>query len=539
MKRTFVGAALAAILIAAPMTGGQDGPGPSAQAQGGALKLSLSDAVRRALEANLDLAIEVLNPEMDEASAAAAREAFLPTFGLSSNYVDQEIPNSWGLEGPTVKTRRDYYQFGVSQRTPLGTEIDLALSTQTTDTSRAFTTVNPAFDSIFQLSLRQPLLQGFGSKVNRYESIKAGRRLDMSEASLKATLLQTIYGVEQAYWNLTYARESLRVLEMSLAQSREMFRRNQEAARVGTKTGVDVLSSEAEVANYEDGILAARRQVERAENALRTLLGFPVAGAAAAGGAGAAAPEPAAEALIAADEPRAERRTIAFEEALATAFAERPELARVDAALADAATDVGYFKNQLLPRLDLNLQMWYPGQSGVRYVFQDDNPLSGIVIGKIAGSRADSFKDVWKMTYGSVSFNVSLTLPLSNVISRAELARARLAQEQARLRLEKERRAIEAEVVDAVRDLEASARRIDTSARYRELMEKRVAAETQRYDLGLVGSEWLFTYQRSLAQAKADEIRAVIDYRIALAALDKAMGTTLRTKGLKFKGYEF
>jgi hypothetical protein len=25
----------------------------------------------------------------------------------------------------------------------------------------------------------------------------------------------------------------------------------------------------------------------------------------------------------------------------------------------------------------------------------------------------------------------------------------------------------------------------------------------------------------------------------ALAALDKAMGTTIRTKGLKFKGYEF
>jgi hypothetical protein len=25
----------------------------------------------------------------------------------------------------------------------------------------------------------------------------------------------------------------------------------------------------------------------------------------------------------------------------------------------------------------------------------------------------------------------------------------------------------------------------------------------------------------------------------ALAALDRAMGTTIRTKGLKFKGYEF
>jgi outer membrane protein TolC len=538
MKRTLAGAALAATLVLSPPLRGQDPPRPAPPA--GTLNLSLADAVRKALEANLDLAIEVLNPEMDAAALTEAGERFLPEFALATNYVDQEIPSSWGVEGPTVKTKRDAYQFGVTQRTPLGTEIDLALSTQKTDTTRSFTTVNPAFDSIFQLSLRQPLLRDFGVKTNRYQAIKAGRQLDMSEAALKATVLQTVFSVEQAYWNLTYARESLRVLEMSLAQSREMYKRNEEAARIGTKTGVDLLSSEAEVANYEDSVLAARRQVEKAENALKTLLNLPVRDAA-SGTDGTAAPmtETAPVSIVPADEPRADKRTVRFEEALATALAERPELARTDAALAAASTDVGYYKNQLLPRLDLNLQTWYPGQSGVRYIFQDNNPLSGVIIGRIVGSRADSFKDVWKMTYGNLSFNVTLSLPLSSVLSRAGLARARLAQDQARLRLEKERRMIEAEVLDAVKDLETSARRIETSARYRGLMEKRVAAETQRYDLGLVGSEWLFTYQRSLAQAKADEIRAIIDYRIALAALDKAKGTTLKTKGLKFKGYDF
>lgn len=538
MKRTTAAAALTAVLLIAPIAGSQDGPGPDPRA--GRLELSLADAVRRALESNLDLAIEVLNPEMDAAALTEAGEKFLPEFALSTNYVNQEIPSSWGVEGPTVKTKRDYYQLGVTQRTPLGTEIELGLSTQKTDTTRSFTTVNPAFDSAFQLNLRQPLLRDFGVRASRYQAIRAGRQLDMSEAALKAALLQTVFSVEQAYWNLYYARESLRVLEMSLAQSRETYKRNEEAARIGTKTGVDLLSSEAEVANYEDSILAARRQVEKAENALKSLLNLPAADAASATD-GTAAPMMGAApvSIVPADEPRADKRTVRFEEALATALAERPELARTDAALAAAATDVGYYRNQLLPRLDLNLQTWYPGQSGVRYIFQDDNPLSGIIIGQIAGSRADSFKDVWKMTYGNLSFNVTLSLPLSSVLTRAGLAKARLAQDQARLRLEKERRTIEAEVLDAVKDLETSARRIETSARYRELMEKRVAAETQRYDLGLVGSEWLFTYQRSLAQAKADEIRAVIDYRIALAALDKATGTTLKTKGLKFKGYDF
>lgn len=527
MRHKAFRAALAAVIIA-PLVWGGPAQSPKPETR----TLSLADCIRKALEGNLDLAIEALNPEMDSASIAEAREKFLPEFGLSSNYLDQDIPSSWGVEGPTIKTKMDYYQLGVSQRTPLGTELDLSLSTRKTDTSRAYTTVNPAYFSEFRLNLRQPLLRDFGFRANRYESIKARRQLDMSEAALKSTLLQTIYGVEEAYWNLYYARENLRVLEMSLAQSRETLKRNEEAARIGTKSAVEVLSAETEVAGYEDRALSARLQVEKAENRLKSLLNMPVAGAAAVSGE-------ALVSIIPADEPQAAKRAVTYEDALSTALVERPELARTDAMMANAATDIGYFRNQLLPRLDLNFSLWSPGQSGIKYIFQDNNPLTGIIIDTIYGSRGQSFRDVWKMAYNNLSLNVTLALPLSNFVSRAGLARARLAQDQARLQLEKERQTIEVEVMEAIKDLEASATKIETSARYRGLMEKRVQAETQRYDLGLVGSEWLFTYQRNLAQAKADEIRAVIDYRIALAALDKAMGTTIRTKGLKFKGYEF
>ena len=531
MRHKTVLAALAALIIASLVSSG-----PAQTPKPATRSLSLAYCIRKALEGNLDLAIEALNPEMDSASITVAREKFLPEFGLSSNYLNQDIPSSWGVEGPTIKTKMDYYQFGVTQRTPLGTELDLSLSTRKTDTSRAYTTVNPAYFSEFRLNLRQPLLRDFGFRANRYESIKARRQLDMSEAALKSTLLKTVYGVEEAYWNLYYARESLRVLEMSLAQSRETLKRNMDAARIGTKSAVEVLSAETEVAGYEDRILSARLQVEKTENRLKSLLNMPVAGAAA--GAQPAPEEPPLT-IVPTDEPRAEKRAVTYEDALATALAERPELARTDAMMANAATDIGYFRNQLLPRLDLNFSLWSPGQSGIKYIFQDNNPLTGIVIDTIIGSRGQSFRDVWKMAYNNLSFNFTLTLPLSNFVSRAGLARARLAQDQARLQLDKERQTIEVEVMEAVKDLEASATKIETSARYRGLMEKRVQAETQRYDLGLVGSEWLFTYQRNLAQAKADEIRAVIDYRIALAALDRAMGTTIRTKGLKFKGYEF
>jgi len=537
----FVAATGPAALSLPPETHSDNTPSvPALSAQGSLqpLKLALADCIRKALEANLDLRIEGLNPEMDEASTSLTREQFLPQFNVNSSYLNQDIPSTWGVEGPTVSTKRDYYYFDLTQRIVTGTEATLSLYTQKTDTSRAFTTVNPSYYSEFRLRLTQPLLRGFGPKTNRYETIKAERQFDMSVATLKSTLLQTIYSVEEAYWNLYYARESLRVLEQSLDQSREMLRRNREAARIGTKSAIEVLSAEAQAAGYENGILTARLQVQKMENRLKSLLNIAVEGEA-KGAETATEAGQKISAVIPTDQPEVERRVVTYEEVLRTALAERPEIKRSESLIANAASDISYSKNQLLPQLDLNLSFWSPGQSGVRYIFQDNNPLSGIIVDKVIGSRGESIKDILKAKYQNVSVDVTLTVPLANFFSRAGLAKAKLAQEQANLQLEKEQKAIEVEVLEAIKDLETSAGKIETSARYRELVEKQVAAETQRYELGLVGSEWLFTYQKNLSQAKVDEIRAIIDYKIALAALDKAMGTTLKTKGLKFKEYAF
>jgi len=507
-------------------------PRETPQAPAGAPEnLTLAECLAKALKANLDLSIEAFNPEMADASLAETRERYLPQFTLQTYYQDLDTPSTWGVEGPTVKTNEDYFYFRVQQNIPLGTTLNLSVFSRRTDTSRAFTTINPSYSSRISFDLTQPLLRNFGTKVNRYQTIRADRQRDISLSTLKTTLLQTIFSVEQAYWNLAYSREYLRVQELSLAQSREAFKKIQEAVRIGSKSSIDLLKAETEVANYEDGVLSARASVEKQENALKALLNMPVGPAAAVAAAFGS--------IIPSDKPVVEKRSVAFEEAMRTALAERPELARYESQAANAALDIGYYKNQLLPQLDLRFSYWNPGQSGVKFLYENDNFLSGNIIGKVVGSRADSIRDLFKKAYKNLALTLDLTVPLASFLSRANLAKARLAEEQARLQLEKERKAIEVEVLEAVKDLETNARKIESSTRYRQLMEKQVEAETERYELGLASSEWLFDYQRRLASAKANEIRAVIDYKIALAKIDKAMGTTLRSKGLRFRDYEF
>jgi outer membrane protein TolC len=397
-----------------------------------------------------------------------------------------------------------------------------------TNTSRSYTTINPAYNSLLQLLLTQPLLKGFGPRINRIDTKRAEYRADVSRAALKAALLQTIYEIEEAYWNLVDGRENLKVQELSLEQSREILRRNREGARVGTKSTIEVLGAETEVAGWEDNVLSARRQVERAEDRLRRVMNLPP-------GDVAAPPVP----IVPTDKPDSGKRPVAYEEALNIALLERPEILTAEKELASSLGDVAYARNQTLPELNLQLSAWNPGQSGVKSIYENNDPLSGRIIGTIKGSRGDSIREVFKKWQKSWLVGLNFNLPLANVFSRANLAGARLRNEQAVLRVEERKTAVGQDVAAALKEFAACERRIASTAAYRALLEKRLEAEIERYNIGLVGSEWLFSYQRQLAQARTSESRALVDYEIARAALDRAMGTSLKTKNVKFRDYEF
>ena len=497
--------------------------------------LTLAACLREALARNLDLSVDAVTPALDDAAVSETKEKYLPQFDMAYRRQDTTSLGSWGLQGTNYQSKNDYLSAALTQKIVTGADLSLSFSNQMNDTAQAYTVINPFYYSLLQFELKQPLLKGFGPKINRIETTRAENIRDAGLAQLKAAVLQTVYDVEEAYWNLLYAQENLKVQEASLAQSRETLKRNNEAARIGSKSAIEVLSAETEVTRWEDGAISARLQVERLEEQMRRLMNSETA----AGESGERREDAAGSRFLLADRPIAEKRTIDLDEALHTAMAERPEILSAEKDLETSANDVGYYRNQLLPQLDLDFSIWNPGQSGVKFLYLDDNPLSQIVIGKIVGSRMDSLKDVFRKYYRNWSLNLNLSVPLANIFSRASLTRANLNRQQSELKLERQKKAIASEVSAAVLDLRNTERRIKSSADYRAMVEKRLAAEQQRYDLGLVGSEWLFSYQRDLAQARTDEVRAQVDYKIALAKLDKVMGTTLKTKGLTFRNFAF
>lgn len=492
------------------------------------VQLTLKDCILKALEDNLDIAVQAYDPEISELSLNQTREIYWPRLSFGYDNYNYNRLSNWAVEGSNYATKNLNYNVSLAQQIFTGGEVQLSLASGSSDTTRALTIVNPSYTGQFELSFTQPILKGFGSmNKNNLDIKKARNQLDISVTGLKSSLIQKVLEVEEAYWNLVYSRESLKVYELTLEQNLEKLRTAKEAERIGVKSSIEVLRTEKEVANYENRVLSARTLVATYEDRLKGILNFPAEGL------------DSSKSLLPLDTPALEKVDLSFDEALKIAYAESPDMERFQKEMENTRLDVSYYRNQLLPQLDFRASLWYFGQSGDILVYKDNDPYTGEIVGKIEGSRIDSFKDVFGFKYKNWYATLNLTIPLDTLFSRAGLAKARLEEEKKLKEREKIEKDIYYNVLEAYKELINREKEIESATRYRELAEKNLEAEEQRYNLGLVGNEWLFQYQNEVANARVSEVKAIIDYTIAVAKLEKVLGINLKNKNITFKHYQF
>jgi outer membrane protein TolC len=238
--------------------------------------------------------------------------------------------------------------------------------------------------------------------------------------------------------------------------------------------------------------------------------------------------------IVPADTPSSEARTTALESAVASALANRPELLSARTSVRSRDLDLLYARNQLLPDLSLNLSYWSPGISGTQILYQDNNPLTGVVVGRIAGLASAAMKDATNFRYKNWSLGLTLTVPLNTILTRAAAMQAGYNVEQARLEAERTEQTIILEVRNALRDVETNLRRVASYEAARRLAEKRLEGEDRKVKVGLSTNYTLLQVQRDLTSARSLELKARIDYAVSLARLDQVQGTSLETRNISW-----
>ena len=484
------------------------------------LKMTLKDCIFFAIKNNLDVTAELISSEIAGVSVGEAKEKFLPTLSFTYRRQNTNSPSfSWIEASDQVSTTFSNTYGQLSQLLPTGGSLSVSLNANMNDTTQQLLNINPRYGSTLDFSFTQPLLRGFGLKINRREILVARNNREISENDFKRVLLDTINAVEEAYWNLVLSIQTLEVRRQSLELARDLLQKSRKEVDIGTLAPKEILSSQAEVAAREADILQAELQVKNNSDRLKTLINLSTAEEAD---------------IIPVDAPDFIKRDIEVEEAFQLALENRPDLQSSRINKKNKDLDVGYAWNQLLPSLNLNADYWSPGLSGDQILYLDNNPLTGIVLGTIPGGSSDALKDAFNFRYRNWSLYFTLDIPLNTVFSRASLIRARMSRQQADVRLQSLEKKALLEVKTTVRTAQTDFRRVEAYRIARELAEAKLDAEEAKLRAGFTTNFVVLQYQRDLANARTQELRSVIDYNLSLSRLDNSLGISLKTWDIKF-----
>jgi outer membrane protein TolC len=489
------------------------------------ISLSLKDCIAKAMENNLGLAVAVLTPQLRDINVSQAKEKYLPVFSFSFNRRDTQQASYSFLDAADVLTSaNDAWSGQIQQNIPGGGYFTISLDTSKYDTNRTGTTINPSYRGTLTFDFTQPLIRNFGMMASNRDIIMAQTNLVISEKDLKRSLQDTVYSVEQSYWNLVFAIENLKVSQQSLKLAQDLLEKNRRGVEVGTLAPIEIITAEAQVAQREADILAAEAEVRNMEDRLKQVINL-------------AADTEDSDFLqiLPVEEPSFDKIDINLEQALTTALQNRPDLESTRLGIQNYELNMSYAKNQLLPALNLNASYWSPGVSGTQLIYDPENPW-GPPIGEIPGGREDAFKDVFGFKYKNWMIGLSLDLPLNTIVSRAAYAQARVDLEQAQLQLKEQEQQIYTDLKIAVRAVETNFKRIQALRVARELAQRQLEAEEEKLKVGLSTNYFVLQYQRDLATARSQEIRAIIDYILSVAVLNRDMGVSLDEQNIQISG---
>jgi outer membrane protein TolC len=459
--------------------------------------LTLQECVRLALARGFDLEIERQSLSIAQDNVPIARSTFLPILSATTGKSVARTAAEARAGLPASMSSTVDAGAGVSQRLITGTQFSLDLNNNHFNTDPAIASLNPAYSSDVTLSVRQPLLKGFGTRLNSQVIRRAELGLNVADNNYESRALDVIQGTENAYYLVTGARDQLQVFRSSLQLAQALLSEAQSRRTAGMATGLDVLQAEVGVANARRSVLEAQRTVRASEDALTSLIGrfqfdTPLG------------PTRADE--DASSEPAP---TIAQSYQLAT---ERyPALRNARVTLEIAQLDVQFARNDLLPSVDLDLALGFNGNDS---------------------TRRGSFSGITEPDGHTWQAGISITYPLGRVAEKARFRQTRYALTQAELIEKQLEQDVLVAVRNAVRDVETSRESVTIATQAADLAQRQYEAETDRFRAGLSTSRRVLEAQTDLESARVANLQARLDLQTARAALRRLEGTSLQRYGI-------
>ena len=483
------------------------------------VNLTLDDAIARALERNLDLAVQRLNPLVFDLSLAQQLSFYRPTVNSNISNSSRTNPSSTQLDGgEAVVSDTAVFNGGLDQAVQWGGgNYTVNWNNNRSASTNAFSSFNPSYRSTVQASYTQPLLRGFKIDGTRQQIQVTRINRDIADIDLRQSITNTVSSVRNAYWDLLYASGTLAVQQQALDLAEALIRDNEARVEIGTLAPIDVVQARSEAAARRQSLAQAEQVLATAELALKQLI---VRGT---------DDDYWTSTLNPVDQPTLEVPPIDLAAAIRGALADRTDLARSRRQLDINEVNISAMRNNTLPSVDLIGTYQLQGQGGTRFL---RSGLGGRVTTEIPGGVSDAFNQLYDAAFPVWTVQLNVSYPLGQSAADAALARAQLQTQQVQAQLRQLQLQVATEVTNAVVQIEAIARRIDAAIAARELAQEQLDAEQSRFEAGLTTNFFVVQAQRDLSTAQDTELRAILDQQKALVELDRVQRTSLSNAGI-------
>lgn len=333
-------------------------------------------------------------------------------------------------------------------------------------------------DYQLSFSFNLPLFTG-GRLTSGYR--QAQYNLLATQESVRQTNQETVLNVKRGFYSYLLAKELVKVSEEALALAEKLLQNVKNRVEVGMASRLDLLRAEVRVANLKPSVLQARNNLAVAELNLKTVLGLDLV-----------------QPVEIVGEMTYQPVEVELEESLVRALANRPELSQVNYQKRMAEEMAKIARASSLPTVAIsgNYNYW--------------------------ANYLNFKKDTWQNFY---AFNLVVSIPLFNGFS----APAKVAEAKAMIReiehMEKgliDR--IKFEVESAILTLNQARESLLSQGKNIEQAQESVRVAELSYAEGLATILDVDSAQVALSEARINYLRALYEYTISLAQLEKAMG---------------
>jgi outer membrane protein TolC len=524
-----------------------------------ALPLTLNEAIRRALENNNAIEVARDDVRFQETQLRSQLGIYDPVFTVSptltrNSTTGSSATNDFRLNSDVSGLIRrgggNYRVFFDNVRTE-NSFSQQQLSSGNTSSGGAL------FSSGLGVAYTQPLLRDFRIDNTRRQIRIQRRFLQQTDADFRRQTIDVIAQVQRGYWDLVFALRDQQNRVANLNLARENLRQVEAKIDAGTVAPIARAEVATEMATREGDVLLATQQVTVAENNLKTLILREIT-----------APE-WNRSLVPTDRPVYSDESIVLDDAVKDAVENRPELQRLKLAREINAINIEFFKNQTKPQVDLNTQFSLNGFSRGG-TFSSDTQFVPLISGDpqnnafafllqqirrfhgglptdseiplvpiaptpafLTGGFNRSFLNLFRSDAPNYTVGVTISFPLRNRTARANLAGARVQEEQIGAQTRAQEQTIIADVRNAVQAVETARQRVLVARRARENAEIQLEGEKKLFEAGQSTTFLLFQRENSLANARNAEIRAETDFNKSLADLQRATSTTFRANNIE------